>query len=163
MASYFKLVRGISDTLTELINGIRRIGEIEIILVPRYDYQREWALKKFGGRCVVPKTTIDGARAIGEADLLIGGGGTMTQEAALLGVPNISYFPSANLYVFSNYYFPKKLSIRASNPSQLIRSSLSILRNLESVKSEFLERARSETMKYEDPVRSIFDDLLAQK
>ena len=72
LASYFKQGRGISDTLTELINGIRRIGEIEIILVPRYDYQREWALKKFGGRCVVPKTTIDGARAIGEADLLIG-------------------------------------------------------------------------------------------
>ena len=87
----------------------------------------------------------------------------MTLEAPHLGVPNNSYYPSANLDVFSNYYFPKKLSIRASNPSQLIRSSLSILRNLESVKSEFLERARNETMKYEDPVRSIFDDLLAQK
>lgn len=162
LASYFKQGKGISDALSELIDGIEKIGNIEVTLVPRYDEQREWAMKKFGDRCLVPKTTIDGANAISQTDLLIGGGGTMTQEAALLGVPNISYFPSANLDVFSNYYFPMKLSIKASSPEQLIRSSLSILRNIQSVKGEFLEKARSETMKYEDPVKFIFNDLLTQ-
>lgn len=163
LASYFKQGKGISDTLSELIDGIRRTGDFEITLVPRYDDQRDWAMKKFGKRCIVPHTTIDGAKAISETDLLIGGGATMTQEAALLGVPNISYFPSADLDVFSNYYFPRKLSVKASTPAQLIKSTLSILRDIGSTKSVFLERAKSETARYEDPVKFIFGNLLSRE
>lgn len=162
LASYFSKGKGVSDTLAKLIDNIRQICDFEITLVPRYDDQREWALKEFGDRCIVPHTTIDGAKSIGMTDLLIGGGGTMTQEAALLGVPNISYFPSSELDVFSNYYFPKKLSVKASSASQLIKSVRFILKNIDSVKSKFFERARRETAKYEDPAKFIVDDLLAQ-
>ena len=159
-ASYFVRGKGVSDTLDKLTDGIKAIGDYEITLVPRYDEQREWARRKYGKKCVVPETTIDGVRAISEADLLVGGGATMTQEAALLGVPNVSYFPSAKLDVFTNYYFPKRLSIEASSPKELLRRTFAILKNIDREKMAFGERALRETKSYVDPVRFIFDRIL---
>ncbi|MGA2874304.1 MAG: DUF354 domain-containing protein [Nitrososphaerales archaeon] len=161
-ASYFRSGMGVSDSVSRLIAGINSIGDYEITLVPRYDDQRSWAKKKFGKECIVPETTIDGASEVSKTDLLVGGGATMTQEAALLGVPNISYFPSADLDVFSNYYFPKKLSVEASTPTQLLSATLFLLKNIDKTKEEFITRASNETKAFEDPIRFIFDALLTQ-
>lgn len=159
-ASYFKKGKGVSDSLGGLIEGIKSIGDFEITLVPRYDDQRSWAKKRFGKRCIVPDSTIDGAEIISRTDLLIGGGATMTQEAAILGVPNISYFPSADLDVFTNYYFPKKLSVEASNHRQLLEETFRLLKNIDREKKAFFERAERETDTYTDPVRFIYNRIL---
>ena len=158
-ASYFRQGKGVSTALSRLVDGIKQVGDFEILLIARYEEQREWAKREFGSRCTIPNTAIDGAREISQTDLLIGGGATMTQEAALLGVPNISYFPSARLDVFTYYYFPKKLSIEASTPPQLLRETLRLLKSIDSEKKTFMERAERETSKYEDPVRFIFNKL----
>jgi uncharacterized protein len=158
-ASYFREGLGISVVLNNLLDGIHKLGDFEITLVPRYDDQRAWARKEFSTKAVVPLDTIDGVDEISRTDLLIGGGATMTQEAALLGVPNISYFPSADLDVFSRYYFPKKLSIEASTPASLLRHTFLLLKNLEKVKEEFSQRAKKETSTFEDPVKFIFTRL----
>jgi uncharacterized protein len=155
-ASYFRQGLGVSTVLNKLLDGIHRLGDFEITLVPRYDDQREWARKEFSSKAIVPTDTIDGVDEIGRTDLLIGGGATMTQEAALLGVPNISYFPSAELDVFTRYYFPKKLSIEASTPPSLLRHTFLLLKNLEKVKEVFSKRAKKETSTFEDPVKFIF-------
>ena len=158
-ASYFKRGKGVSETLSSLVNTIRKIGDYEILLLPRYNDQRDWAMKEFGKKCLVPETTVDAADEISKSDLLIGGGATMTQEAALLGVPNISYFPSAKLDVFYEYYFPKKLSVEANTPSQLIRESARLLKDIDREKTIFLRRASKETSRFEDPIKFIFDYL----
>jgi predicted glycosyltransferase len=155
-ASYFRQGKGISSTLSKLVDGIKKMGDFEITLLARYNEQRDWAKKEFGSRCIVPDDAIDGAREISQTDLLIGGGATMTQEAALLGVPNISYFPSADLDVFTYYYFPRKLSIEASNPSELLQETFRLLKNLDVQKRSFLERAQRETASFEDPLAFIF-------
>jgi predicted glycosyltransferase len=158
-ASYFKQGKGVSSALSKLVDGIKKLGDFEITLLARYNEQRDWAIKEFGSRCIIPETTINGAQEISRTDLLIGGGATMTQEAALLGVPNISYFPSAELDVFTYYYFPKKLSVEASNPSQLLRQTFRLLKDVDSQKSLFVERAARETASFEDPIRFIFERL----
>ena len=124
-ASYFRQGLGISVVLNKLLDGIHKLGDFEVMLVPRYDDQRAWARKEFSTKVIVPLDTIDGVDEIGQTDFLIGGGVTMTQEAALLGVPNISYFPSAELDVFSRYYFPKKLSIEGFHPGLTTQTYLS--------------------------------------
>jgi uncharacterized protein len=43
-------------------------------------------------RCVVPRSAVDARSLIYAADLVVGAGGTMTREAALLGVPTLSLF-----------------------------------------------------------------------
>lgn len=158
-ASYFKPGKGISDSVSRLINAIKSCGDFEIILLPRYKGQREWAKKEFGNKCIVPSSTLNAADEISRSDLLIGGGATMTQEAAILGIPNISYFPSAHLDVFHNYYFPKKMSVEATNPSQLLSVSLKLLKDIDKTKESFRHRAEVETKKFEDPVRFIFQRL----
>jgi predicted glycosyltransferase len=40
----------------------------------------------------IPADVLDGPQLIWQMDLVIGGGGTMTREAALLGVPAYSFF-----------------------------------------------------------------------
>lgn len=159
-ASYFRKGMGLSEVLGKLVAGIKKIGDFEIVLVPRYDDQREWAKRNFGKQCKVPRNTIDGQQVISTTDLLIGGGATMTQEAALMGVPNISYFPSTRLDVFSAYYFPKKLSLEASTPEELMNTTSSVLRQIDKMKQMFVRRAERETRTFEDPVKFIFDRLL---
>ncbi len=159
-ASYLKSGKGITSLLSELIRKIKSIGDFEISIIPRYDEQRSWARKKFGRICIVPESTVDGAELISRACLVIGGGGTMTQEAAILGVPNISYFPSAKLDVFENYYFPKKLSTRASTPSELIKQTSRLLTNNEDARSQFSSRAKRAISTFEDPVKFLFHEIL---
>jgi uncharacterized protein len=161
-ASYFRDRMGVSDSVSSLIAEIKRLGDYEITLLPRYDDQRRWAKKKFGKECIIPETTIEGASEISKADLFVGGGATMTQEAALLGVPNISYFPSVALDVFSNYYFPKRLSVEASTPKQLLTATLSLLKDIDKTKKDYITRARNETRTFEDPVKFIFERLLSE-
>ncbi len=80
-ASYFKKGYGVSSVLNRLLEGIHKIGDFEVTLVPRYDDQREWARKEFSDKATIPSDAIDGVNEISKADLLIGGGATMTQEA----------------------------------------------------------------------------------
>lgn len=162
-ASYMKQGSGISSIVEELVEKIKAIGSsssFEIVIIPRYDEQRSWAKEKFANSCTVPESTIDGTELISKASLLIGGGGTMTQEAALLGVPNISYFPSTKLDVFENYYFPKKLSAKASTPPELIRETSKLLGNIEEAKTQFAKRAQDAVKSFEDPVKFIFREIL---
>ena len=158
-ASYFKEGMGVSSVLSRLVDGILAIGNFKIILLPRYEEQRSWARKIFGDKCIVPDKTVDGAEEISKADLLIGGGATMTQEAALLGIPNISYFPSANLDVFTNYYFPKKMSIEARNSEELLERTFPLLKRIDAEKKAFIERAQKETKDFEDPLPLIFEKI----
>jgi predicted glycosyltransferase len=159
-ASYSKSGRGVSNQLRGLISKIRSTGDFGITIIPRYDEQRAWAKKQFGKTCTIPDSTVNGVELISYSDLLIGGGGTMTQEAALMGVPNISYFPSSELDVFENFYFPKKLSLKASSASELFRLTTHLLSNIDSAKKQFSERARKAVQGFEDPVKFIFQNTL---
>jgi predicted glycosyltransferase len=159
-ASYVKSDRGISNALDKLIPAINSQGDFEVVIIPRYDEQREWARKKFGGKCTVPKSTVEGTDLISKASLLIGGGGTMTQEAALLGVPNISYFPSLSLDIFEDYCFPEKLSIKASTPLELVKETEELLENIDKVRSDFGNRAQKAVSGFEDPVKIVFKAIL---
>ncbi len=162
-ASYFKRGMGISETLSKLVDVIRSSGDFTILLLPRYDEQRAWARREFGKTCTVPASTVDATSELSDADLLVGGGATMTQEAALLGVPNMSYFPSAKLDVFHNYYFPRKLSIEADGPQDLLSKTQKLLHDIDRQKITFFERARRETRGFEDPVKYIFRRILLRE
>ncbi len=159
-ASYVKSGMGISEILGRLVRVIKSKGDFEIMIIPRYDEQREWARKKFGKQCVVPTSTVDGTDVISKSSLLIGGGGTMTQEAAILGIPNISYFPSSRLDVFENYYFPRRLSVRATRPEELIRDTSKLLSDIQKERNEFKERARKAVSSFEDPVKFVLKQVI---
>ena len=77
------------DEVLEQALGSR---EVQVILLPRSAEQR----RLYGGRAgvIVPAAAVDGKALLGAADLVIGGGGTMNREAALLGTPTYTVFGS---------------------------------------------------------------------
>ena len=63
-----------------------------------------------------------------KADLVIGAGGTMNRESALLGTPVISCYPGKQLSV-DTYYINKGLMKRSKNLDEIIEMSKELLNN----------------------------------
>ena len=74
----------------------------------------------------VPERVVDGAGLIRRSDVFIGMGGTMTTEAALIGVPTISAYQGSGLYT-ERYLLSMGLLLKTHNLdalSRLVRKSL---------------------------------------
>lgn len=73
------------------VKRVLRDPRATVVVLPRHPRQRA-ALSELGSRCVVAEHALDSRSLMSQADLMIGAGGTMTREAALLGVPTVSIF-----------------------------------------------------------------------
>jgi hypothetical protein len=83
--------RGGASRFDEVLAFLERDERVEIVLLPRGPEQR----RRYAGRRVqMPERPLDGASLLASADLVVGGGGTMTREAALLGSPTWTVFAS---------------------------------------------------------------------
>ena len=77
------------------VASLRAIGSDErtqLVILVRHPEQREALEAMRLPRCVIPKAAVDSRSLMYAADLVLGAGGTMTREAALLGVPTFSLF-----------------------------------------------------------------------
>jgi predicted glycosyltransferase len=74
----------------DLLETLRRRSALEVILLARSsaDARRYAAL----AGVIVPHRPIDALSLVASADIMIGGGGTMTRESALLGTPTYTVF-----------------------------------------------------------------------
>jgi len=98
----------------------------ELVALCRYEDQLASVRKKFGCDYSVPEEAFDGAGMIERSDVFVGMGGTMTAEAALLGVPAVSAFQGAELYT-EKYLISKRLLLKAKSVegvSRCVRRSL---------------------------------------
>jgi uncharacterized protein len=74
---------------------LKLLGEqrdVRLVVLLRHPEQRQLIGELGLPNCTVPRTAIDSRSLMYEADLVLGAGGTMTREAALLGVPTVSLF-----------------------------------------------------------------------
>jgi len=93
-AEYYKSESNFMDHLL-----ISLKDRFKVILLPRGEKQKEYyKQKKFLGICI-PEKTVELADIIDKCDLFIGAGGTMTREAAVLGIPTISIYQDSLLDV----------------------------------------------------------------
>lgn len=98
---------------------IKEFSNENILVLGRYSSQIRFLNRTFGKKIKILKV-IDGKTVLSNVDVFVGSGGTMTAEAALLGVPTISYNAVPNL--IENYLVKSKLVKRETNPKQLVRS-----------------------------------------
>ncbi|PSN99991.1 hypothetical protein B9Q11_00425 [Candidatus Marsarchaeota G2 archaeon ECH_B_SAG-F08] len=82
-----------SSYLTPLIRKAMQQLKFSLVVLPRYDSQRI-AFKEEIPDALILEKGIDGLSIIEACDIFIGGGGTMTWEAALLGKPTLFAFPN---------------------------------------------------------------------
>jgi len=91
------IASNVAETVAKLVevNG----ATSQIVILPRYDEQGGRFTKRFGNRVIVPEHVVDAISLMRVSSVFLGGGGTMSAEAALLGVPVISYYPGEPTFV----------------------------------------------------------------
>jgi predicted glycosyltransferase len=87
-----KVSKVLQDLVFERLSASRGLF---VVLLPRSEEQRVELVafcEQHGMECFVPDVALDGPELMTVVDLVVGGGGTMTREAAVLGVPSYSFF-----------------------------------------------------------------------
>ncbi len=83
----------IMDSLLERLLGDPRV---QLVFIPRDASDLGRVAGSHAAQVVIPARQFDGPALILACDIVIGGGGTMTREAAVLGVPSFSFFMGRN-------------------------------------------------------------------
>lgn len=103
---------------------LRRVAnsfpEQNLVALCRYDEQLRDIKEKFGDSYIVPEDVIDGTALLRSTDVFIGMGGTMTAEAALLGVPAISAFQKE--YLIERFLILQGLVVKARSPGGVVNA-----------------------------------------
>jgi uncharacterized protein len=76
----------------QILMAIRARPEVRCVTLCRHPEQRRELAALEMPNLFLPKQAVDARSLLHAADLVIGAGGTMTREAALLGVPTVSVF-----------------------------------------------------------------------
>ncbi len=82
--------RAANERFDELLELARRDPAVQVVLLPR-TREQERRYRDLAGS-TIPSSPVDGRSLLVCADLLVGGGGTMNRESALLGVPTYTVF-----------------------------------------------------------------------
>ena len=103
--------QGKADLSEQIAKKLTKLGNV--IFLPRYDQRARNGL-------TVPKSFIDSASLMTQADLFVGAGGTITREAALQGTPAIVIKQLTKQYV--NEYLAKKgFPIFEAEPHKILK------------------------------------------
>jgi hypothetical protein len=97
-----------------------------ILMIPRFKEQQE--IFADNENVIMIKPPVDSFSLMKSCDLVIGAGGTMNREAALLGTPVISCYPGKLLAV-DGYYINKGLMKRSTNVDEVVNMALELLMN----------------------------------
>jgi hypothetical protein len=152
----------IADKATEVVSKILDLTpqNSEIVLLPRYDLQMEKYRKRFGNRIIVPDHVVDSISLMRASSVFLGGGGTMTAESALLGVPAISYYPGEPTFV-ERFLIKYGLIERILDPGRIAQRTKAISRSSDF--REFYQRKSASLLRsMEDPLRIIIQRIFKQ-
>lgn len=129
-----------------------RFPDHTIMVLPRYKSQILTLRKKLGKKVKILGKVIVGNDLLQDVDVFVGSGGTMTAEAALMGMPTISYNAVPNLV--QDYLIRKKLITLESNPDKIVSM---IGKALSSNNKNLEKNARQTLASMEDPYKKLID------
>jgi predicted glycosyltransferase len=145
-AAYATKSKNIIPIINELV---KRFDGENIVILGRYEKQIRKLKKKFGKKVIVLKMSFDGKVLLENTDIFIGSGGTMTAEAALMGLPTISYNAVPN--IVEKFLVKKDLVKRETNPERIIK----ILEKTFKSSKEYKIRALNFLNSMEDPIEKL--------
>jgi predicted glycosyltransferase len=153
-AAYLHEFKDISALNFQAAPLVRRILEefvdAQVVVMPRYEDQRAAIIREFHGKVIMPRHVIDGPSLLAFSTLAVSGGGTMSWESSLLGVPSISHFPIEMDVV--RYLTAKGFPIYYSkNMDEVIDHALSVLREPDKYRVDTRELTRN----MESPIDAI--------
>lgn len=137
-----------SDDIIKQIS--EEFQDYNIIVLPRYVSQKTRMKNKFGKKIKI-MNMVDGKTLLAKTDLFIGSGGTMTAEAALMGVPTISYDAVPNF--IEKYLVHTRLVKRERDPKKISKLAEKLLQD----KKIIAKRSKVILMSMEDPFDKLTD------
>jgi hypothetical protein len=102
-----------------------------ILVIPRFKEQEE-IFKNYENVTII-KPPVDTFSLIKKCDLVIGAGGTMNREAAIVGTPVISCYPGTTLSV-DQFYIDQNRMFRSNNVEEIINMALKLMLNKDNSK-----------------------------
>lgn len=78
--------------LESILQRLAAVPAVQLVYLPRTPDQRELPARAGVAEVIIPRRVYDGPSLVACMDLVISGGGTMTREAAIMGVPSYSFF-----------------------------------------------------------------------
>jgi uncharacterized protein len=145
----------LSSKVTDVIGKVLEINGdgMQVVILPRYDIQRDRLKKRFGDRVIVPEHVIDAIPLVRASSVFVGGGGTMTAEAALLGIPVISYYPGEPTFV-EKFLIKYGLVERVLDPGRIAQRALAISKS-DDFRDFYQKKSAKLVRSMEDPLRII--------
>jgi predicted glycosyltransferase len=95
-----------------------RFSDANVLVLPRYKSQISKLRRDLGNKVRILDKVVVGSSLLQNTDIFVGSGGTMTAEAALLGIPTISYNAVPNLV--QDYLVRKRLVVTQSDPNKIV-------------------------------------------
>src|SRR5256712_2272890 len=154
-ASY--LMRKSSDkepVVAPIIDELLRRGlDCQVVVSTRYGMQAPVIRKRFGEKVTVVDRIVDATSLLSYSSAFVGSGGTMTVEAALLGIPSISCFPGPTpLYI--QYLERLRIVETIKSPREIASKVRRMLTDPEAFETQ-KRRGKQLLAKMEDPVAKI--------
>lgn len=155
-ASYLADSKLTSSALVEVaVSELSQHADVAVLC--RYGDQIEDAKTRYGNKAKVIEGVFDGVPLLKTADLFIGAGGTMSAEAALLGVPTISIAPVR--YHVEDYLVKTGLVAKTRDAKALARLARKMLSD-EKIRKAHSKKAAHVLASMEDPVKKMTSAIL---
>ncbi len=155
-ASYVKNLKEF-DTINAIKIIANKFQDYNIIILGRYSEQIKKLKQELKGNVIVLDKVVDSEAILSITDIFVGSGGTMTSEAALRGIPTISYNGVPNLD--EKYLVKNGLIVRCNDYKKISSAIKSILEKDEkSVKNKakkFLDVMEDPYKKLEFVIKSL--------
>ena len=150
-AAYFSSRLNINEMIKKIE---KKFSDCNIVILGRY-YDEIKSLKKtFSKNITVLDKVVDSGEILAKCDVFIGSGGTMTTEAALRGVPTISYNAVPNLD--EKFLVRKGLVKRAKNTNEIIMLTQKLIH---SKNDSFKRKAQKFVDSMEDPFLKLVETI----
>lgn len=156
-ASYLLNINNPYSLLFHLLKKLPKIfPDFKIVIMNRYIDQAKF-FKNLGKKFILLNKVIEGTSLIFYSSLVISGGGTITQEAALLGIPTISIYPG-KLPIVIDFLKKKKLIYHIYSQKDIkyiyeISNNFDIIKEKQKLLSKYLWK------KMEDPIPKIIKEI----
>jgi predicted glycosyltransferase len=128
--------------------------QADVSILCRYGDQIQYAKERYGDKAKIIEQVVDGVRLIKSSSLFIGAGGTMSAEAALLGVPTISIAP-VRFYV-EDYLSKTGLLVKTRDQKTLLKTSKKMLSDSE-YRNAIRKKASRALASMQDPTSKMID------
>jgi predicted glycosyltransferase len=137
-----------------LQNLLKSSCDFQAVIIPRYDAQIAQLTERFENRAIICKSAIDAPSLLAHSSVFVGAGGTMTAEAALLGIPTFSCYPGRPSLI-EKYLIDKRLVIREQRWRTLEDKVLQALRSIDTLRKTQSAKAKELTDSFEDPIEVV--------